>query len=198
MERRWKKGGGETAPPPPPDSRFPAALPERSRGLPVTAASAGRARVWEGVSDRGHRGLVAPLVATGHHPDDMTAPVSHRTYCRICIAGCGLEVDVEDGRAVAVRGDADHPLSSGYTCSKGRALPMIHHDVRRLDRPMLRVDGELRSSTWAAVLDDLRHRLDDVVRESGSGSVGFFLGGGIYMDTAGYWCFRRISRRFET
>jgi len=128
----------------------------------------------------------------------MTTAVTHRTYCRICIAGCGLEVDVEDGRAVAVRGDADHPLSAGYTCSKGRALPAIHHDARRLDAPMVRVGGALRAATWDAVLDDLRHRLDDVVRESGTGSGGFFLGGGIYMDTAGYWCFRRISRRFDT
>jgi anaerobic selenocysteine-containing dehydrogenase len=128
----------------------------------------------------------------------MTTRVTHRTYCRICIAGCGIEVDVEDGRAVAVRGDAAHPLSAGYTCSKGRALPAIHHDAGRLDAPMLRTDGALRPATWGAVLDDLRHRLDDVVRESGTGSVGFFLGGGIYMDTAGYWCFRRISRRLDT
>jgi len=128
----------------------------------------------------------------------MTARVTHRTYCRICIAGCGLEVDVEDGRAVAVRGDVEHPLSAGYTCSKGRALPAIHHDARRLDAPMLRVAGALQPATWETVLGDLQHRLDDVVRECGTASVGFFLGGGIYMDTAGYWCFRRISRRFDT
>jgi len=123
---------------------------------------------------------------------------THRTYCRICIAACGLEVDVEDGRAVAVRGDAEHPLSAGYTCSKGRALGAIHHDPNRLDGPRLRVDGEQRPATWDEVLDDLDHRLADVVREHGTGSVGFFLGGGIYMDTAGYWAFRRLSRRLDS
>jgi anaerobic selenocysteine-containing dehydrogenase len=75
----------------------------------------------------------------------------------------------------------------------------MHHDSGRLDAPMLRnTDGELQPATWNAVLDDLGHRLADIVRESGPGSVGFFLGGGIYMDTAGYWCFRRISRRFDS
>jgi len=143
-------------------------------------------------------GALAPDPGTGHHPGAMTTPVTHRTYCRICIAACGLEVDVDDGRAVAVRGDAAHPLSAGYTCSKGRSLPAIHHDAGRLDTPMLRTDGALRPATWDVVLDDLHHRLDDIVRESGTQSVGFFLGGGIYMDTAGYWCFRRISRRFDT
>jgi anaerobic selenocysteine-containing dehydrogenase len=140
----------------------------------------------------------APHRVTGQHPEGMTARVTHRTYCRICIAACGLEVDVEDGHALAVRGDAAHPLSAGYTCSKGRALPAMHHDTRRLDAPMLRTDGALRTTTWDVVLDDLRHRLDDIVREQGTESVGFFLGGGIYMDTAGYWCFRRISRRLDT
>src|SRR6478735_2033775 len=128
----------------------------------------------------------------------MTARVTHRTYCRICIAACGLEIDVEDGQAIAVRGDVAHPLSAGYTCSKGRSLPAMHHGPGRLDVTMLRTDGALRPATWDTTLDDLRHRLDDVVREHGTGSVGFFLGGGIYMDTAAYWCFRRISRRFDT
>src|SRR4029453_17535375 len=99
---------------------------------------------------------------------------------------------------VAVRGDAAHPLSAGYTCSKGRSLPAIHHDAGRLDTPMLRTDGALRPATWDCVLEHPHHRVDDLVRESGTQSVGFFLGGGIYMDTAGYWCFRRISRRLET
>jgi anaerobic selenocysteine-containing dehydrogenase len=136
--------------------------------------------------------------ASGQHPRGMTARVTYRTYCRICIAACGLEVDVEDGQAIAVRGDAAHPLSAGYTCSKGRSLPAIHHGPGRLDAPLLRTEGALRPATWDIVLDDLRHRLDDVVREHGAGSVGFFLGGGIYMDTAAYWCFRRISRRIDT
>ena len=128
----------------------------------------------------------------------MATRVTHRTYCRICIAGCGLEIDVEDGRAVAVRGDDAHPLSAGYTCSKGRALPAIHHDPGRLDGPLLRVDGAQQPATWDEVLGDLDHRLADIVRESGPGSVGFFLGGGIYNDTAGYWSFRRLSRRLDS
>ena len=127
-----------------------------------------------------------------------TTDATHRTYCRICIAACGLEVDVADGRAVTVRGDAAHPLSAGYTCSKGRALPAIHHDPGRLDGPLLRVGDRHEATSWDDVLADIDHRLTDVVRESGPGSVGFFLGGGIYMDTAAYWCFRRLSRRLES
>lgn len=128
----------------------------------------------------------------------MATRTTHRTYCRICIAACGLEVDVEDGRAVAVRGDAEHPLSAGYTCSKGRALPEIHHSPNRLDGPLLRVGDAQQAAGWDEALADLDHRLTDLVATHGPGCVGFFLGGGIYMDTAGYWGFRRLARRLPS
>ena len=44
------------------------------------------------------------------------------TFCRICIAACGMVVDVDGDQVVKVRGDFDHPLSKGYSCPKGRAM----------------------------------------------------------------------------
>ena len=49
------------------------------------------------------------------------------TFCRICIAACGMRVTVEDGQVVGVRGDQSHPLTKGYLCAKGRALGEAHH-----------------------------------------------------------------------
>jgi anaerobic selenocysteine-containing dehydrogenase len=123
---------------------------------------------------------------------------THRTYCRICVAVCGLEVDVEDGIAVAVRGDDAHPLSAGYLCNKGRALPAIHQNPDRLDTPLHRVDGELVAASWPDVLADLESTVADIVRESGPGAVGFFTGAGMYLDAAGYWATRRLSRRLDS
>jgi anaerobic selenocysteine-containing dehydrogenase len=66
-----------------------------------------------------------------------------KSFCRICTAVCGIVVEVEGDRVVKVRGDADHPLSHGYTCSKGRALPQVHHHPDRIEpirggsRPLL-------------------------------------------------------------
>jgi anaerobic selenocysteine-containing dehydrogenase len=111
---------------------------------------------------------------------------------------CGIEVDVVDGVAVAVRGDAAHPMSAGYTCTKGRALPALHHDDRRLDAPLVRVDGQLVPATWDELFADLDHRMADVIRTHGPQSVGFFTGGGIYQDAAGYWAMRRVTRRMQS
>ena len=53
---------------------------------------------------------------------------THTTICRFCHAYCGIEVDVEDNRVLAVRGDRHHAVSQGFTCEKGRQLPAQHHD----------------------------------------------------------------------
>ena len=44
-----------------------------------------------------------------------------KSFCRFCHASCGIEVDVEENRVLAVRGDPDNVVSQGYTCIKGRA-----------------------------------------------------------------------------
>ena len=109
-----------------------------------------------------------------------------RSFCRICTSVCGILVDVDGDDVVRVRGDPEHPLSHGYTCAKGRALPQMHHHPDRLERPMLRVDGELQPTTWEECLDDLASRVRDIIERHGPSAVGVFFGSGNGMDAAGY------------
>src|SRR5260370_8552854 len=57
---------------------------------------------------------------------------TYRSFCRLCHALCGIEVDVEDGRVLAVRGDREHAVSQGYLCVKGRALAEHHTHPARI------------------------------------------------------------------
>ena len=57
---------------------------------------------------------------------------THRSFCRLCHALCGIEVDVEDGRVLAVRGDRNHVVSQGYLCVKGRQLAEQHTHPARI------------------------------------------------------------------
>ena len=86
------------------------------------------------------------------------------SYCRICAAACGITVTVDGDRVVRVRGDADHPVSRGYTCSKGRGLAAWHHADARLDQPRLRGDDV----SWDELLDDLGAILRDTVAAHGA------------------------------
>jgi anaerobic selenocysteine-containing dehydrogenase len=106
-----------------------------------------------------------------------------RSFCRICTSVCGILVDVEGDQVVRVRGDQDHPFSRGYTCGKGRALPLMHHHPDRLERPQMRVDGRLQDTAWEACLDDLGTRLKDIIDRHGPGSVAFYFS---TMESAGF------------
>ena len=85
-----------------------------------------------------------------------------------------------------MRGDADHPLSHGYTCAKGRALPAAasppgsHRaadDARRRGAAADDVGNVPRRSRRTAAHDH---------RPARTGRVGIFFGSGVGMDAAGY------------
>ncbi len=106
-----------------------------------------------------------------------------RSFCRVCTSVCGILVDVEGDEVIRVRGDQDHPFSRGYTCAKGRALPLLHHHPDRLERPRIRVGDRLQDTTWEACLDDLGTRLKDIIDRHGPESVGFYFS---TMESAGF------------
>jgi len=111
----------------------------------------------------------------------VTSPVEHQSYCRICVAACGITVTVEGDRVTKVRGDADHPVSHGYVCSKGRGIPAWHHSEHRLDHP--RVQGV--DVGWDDALDDLSRALQEIIDRDGPDAVGIYIATGMAYDTAG-------------
>jgi anaerobic selenocysteine-containing dehydrogenase len=96
----------------------------------------------------------------------VTARTVH-SACRICTATCGILVHVDDDRVVRVTGDPDHPLSHGYTCSKGRALPAVHHSTDRLNGPELHG----APASWDDTMSDLATTLSRLVDEHGPNAV---------------------------
>src|ERR1700744_4001247 len=96
---------------------------------------------------------------------------TERSFCRICNSLCGILVDMQGEQIVQVRGDPEHPASHGYTCPKGRALPQMHHDPNRLERPMIRINGSLEPTSWQHCLDDLGTRLKAIIERDGPSAV---------------------------
>jgi anaerobic selenocysteine-containing dehydrogenase len=103
------------------------------------------------------------------------------SYCRICAAACGIVVTVEEGVVAKVRGDTEHPVSRGYTCAKGRALPQLHHAVDRLDAPRFRGSDV----TWDVMLDDLAAVIGSTVSANGPDSIALYLATGLAYDSVG-------------
>jgi len=121
--------------------------------------------------------------------------VEHRSFCRLCISLCGIVVTTEGDRVLSVRGDPEHPLSHGYTCSKGRSLGEAHHDPARLDGPWLRREGSLEPVSWAKCLGDLASRLSAIAAESGPDAIGMYLATASAFDASGRRAAEQLLRR---
>jgi len=110
-----------------------------------------------------------------------------RSYCRTCLAACGVLLELRDDRVVKVKGDPDHPLSRGYTCPKGRAMGELQHHPQRLDEPWLRRAGELEPTPWVELLVDLTRKIAALRDRYGDSAVGIYIGtGGGYDSLAMY------------
>ena len=92
---------------------------------------------------------------------------THKTFCRFCHACCALEVDVDDGRVVKVRGDRDNSMFRGYTCIKGRELPAQHNHPDRLQASVRRKGDDFESIPTEQALDEIADKLAGVSRTRG-------------------------------
>jgi len=115
-----------------------------------------------------------------------------KSFCRFCHAFCGVEVDVEDDRVLAVRGDRDNAVSQGYTCQKGRAeVERIHHPDRLLSSQK-RVGDRTIDIAPERALDEIAEKLREIVDQFGPGAVALYVGcGGHRTSTGGPWFVRK-------
>jgi anaerobic selenocysteine-containing dehydrogenase len=123
----------------------------------------------------------------------MTTRSVH-SYCRICQAHCGIIVELDGEQVVRVSGDRDHPVSAGYTCSKGRALGEAHHSPDRLDLPLLH--GQ--PAPWDDVLADLGARLRTILDDHGPDAIACYRSTGWVLDTNGRGVVDRWVRAIGT
>ena len=94
------------------------------------------------------------------------------TTCGYCSVGCGMFVGVKDNRAVAVRGNPNHPVNLGKLCPKGLSE---HHTLEASNRakyPLLRNSGKLERVSWDEALDVMVTKFCGTQEKHGRDSVG--------------------------
>ncbi len=100
------------------------------------------------------------------------------TYCDICLSACGLEVEIDEGRIVAVRGDEDHPLSKGYLCIRGKNGPASRQGPERLRHPLRRTASGWERISWERAYGEIAGKLGQIRERHGPGAIGMYYGAG--------------------
>jgi predicted molibdopterin-dependent oxidoreductase YjgC len=97
------------------------------------------------------------------------------TTCIYCGTGCGLYLQVLDGKVVGTLPAKGHPVSDGRLCIKGwNAHGFIYHPDR-LATPLIRDQkgGPLREASWDEALDLVASRLNQIQAQHGPDAIGF-------------------------
>ncbi len=101
------------------------------------------------------------------------------TICRMCDHGCGLEVTVEDGQPISLKGSKAHPFNKGWLCVKGRAALDFLHSPQRLSSPLIRRDGKLVPMEWEDALAYAAEKLLWLKDRFGPQSLAIYQGEGV-------------------
>ncbi len=136
--------------------------------LSVTGAAA--AAVGCGTAD------VEKLIPYLVSPDNTVPGVSnyYATTCRECAAGCGLIVEVRDGRAIKSEGNPQHPVNKGALCARGQSGLQGLYNPDRFRGPMKREGDKLVPTTWTEAMQTLAAKLGEM-KSRGLGSKVAFI-----------------------
>ncbi len=108
----------------------------------------------------------------------MTAvePETVYTFCRYCLAACGIAVTVEDNRVIKISADKDNPHSWQDFCAKGRTANQIVEHPRRILNPMRRVGDSYVEATWDEAITDIAARMTALIEADGPDAIGLYYG----------------------
>jgi assimilatory nitrate reductase catalytic subunit len=112
------------------------------------------------------RGETTGYTSAQKIPDHWVA-----TTCGYCSVGCGLEIGVKNGRAVASRPLASHPVNRGKLCPKGLSEHYTIDAENRAHYPLLRHNGTLRRVSWSEALDTMVERFRGIQERHGRQAI---------------------------
>ena len=94
------------------------------------------------------------------------------TTCGYCSVGCGIEIGVKDGKAVAARPLASHPVNRDKLCPKGLSEHYTLGAENRAKYPLLRKNGKLERVAWDEALATMADRFRGIQARHGKQSLG--------------------------
>lgn len=99
--------------------------------------------------------------------------------CGVCKSLCGIEVSIRNNKVIEIKGDRNNPLTKGYICPRGRALPHIMYSKERLSMPMKKDNnGGWEEISWDTTFDIIVEKLKYFKENFGAGTVAMFTGEG--------------------
>jgi ferredoxin-nitrate reductase len=119
-----------------------------------------------------------------------------KTYCPYCGVGCGLQLGIQDGRPIKVKGDPLHPANFGEICAKAAHLIPTIRTGDRMHYPQMRLHraGSLQRTSWGRAFDYISRRFEEIIDKHGPDAVAFYGSGQLL--TEDYYVFNKLAKGF--
>ena len=113
-----------------------------------------------------------------------TQPVERwiQSACILCSNGCGLEIGVNKGRIVGVRGRADDHVNRGRLGPKGLHGWEANNSSDRLTTPLIRKDDRLQPATWDEAMDLIVEKSKTIISKHSPSAIGFYTSGQLFLE----------------
>ncbi len=95
-----------------------------------------------------------------------------KSVCPYCGVGCGIELQVKDGKVIKVLAQKDHPINSGKLCIKGANLEKIINSPKRLKYPMIKTKNGFKRISWSKAFDIISKKIKEIKKTYGDSSIG--------------------------
>ena len=100
------------------------------------------------------------------------------TFCRICEAACGLEVEVADNRIQSICPNRKHRVTRGFACPKGLGFHELEHSPDRLRTPLKRTAEGWREISWERAFREIGRKVRQLRDMYGPDSIAMYAGNG--------------------
>ena len=109
----------------------------------------------------------------------MSTPAAQETvhtFCRYCLAACGIDVAVSGNRILKISADKQNPHSWHDFCAKGRTANQLVEHPRRIVNPMRRVGDSYVEASWDEAILDIAARMNALIEADGPDAIGVYYG----------------------
>ncbi len=117
-----------------------------------------------------------------------------------CPDACSLLVEVENGQALCVTGEPQHPITQGKLCPKMRDYPATVYSPERILTPLLRTgakgSGQFTPISWGAAIERIAENWRSLLEQYGGEAIlPFSYAGtmGVVQRNAGHAFFHRLG-----
>ncbi len=106
------------------------------------------------------------------------------TACQGCTQWCAIQIFVESGRAVRVRGNPLSKTNHGYVCPRGHLIPQQTYDPDRVKVPMKRtnplkgrgIDPKFVPISWDEALNTVADKMMDLRKDNEAHKLAYIRG----------------------